>query len=177
MTPREKKLMGLVALVAVLAAGDFAVNAGGSLFERDAIGSKQKEAEAMIAQTSMTVASLPLTADKQRRFAATNRPLLADPVSLPDPSLEQIDAYDEALPFIRASGFMSVGSIRFVIIDGEEYQVGETIPQTGEVVIAFDAAGVWLRSPETDTKRRLLYQEEALPGEETVIRQPAINPQ
>lgn len=72
MNSREKKLLGLVIVALILAAGNFFYS---SLDKFEAVVSSDSKAEAAssaVAQMSARMASMPLHAEARRRLAAAN---------------------------------------------------------------------------------------------------------
>ena len=80
MNSREKKLLGLVIVALILAAGNFFYS---SLDKFEAVvssDSKAESARSAVAQMSARMASMPLNAEARRRLAAANEPLKRDPL-------------------------------------------------------------------------------------------------
>ena len=70
MNSREKKLLGLVLIVFLVAVGDFLMSALNEFQNESMVASKAAEANAAVAQMSSRTAALPLSADGRRRLAA-----------------------------------------------------------------------------------------------------------
>lgn len=80
MNSREKKLLGLMIVALILAAGNFFYS---SLDKFEAVvssDSKAESARSAVAQMSARMASMPLNAEARRRLAAANEPLKRDPL-------------------------------------------------------------------------------------------------
>lgn len=80
MNSREKKLLGLVLIVFLVAVGDFLMSALNEFQNESMVASKAAEANAAVAQMSSRTAALPLSADGRRRLAAASLPLESDPL-------------------------------------------------------------------------------------------------
>lgn len=103
MNSREKKLLGLVIVALILAAGNFFYS---SLDKFDAVvssDSKAESASSAVAQMSARMASMPLNAEARRRLAAANEPLKRDPLQAV-PASRQFARNGQKLPFISVDG-------------------------------------------------------------------------
>ncbi|MCI7118054.1 MAG: hypothetical protein ACLTS9_05620 [Sutterella wadsworthensis] len=158
MNSREKKLLGLVLIVFLVAVGDFLMSALNEFQNESMVASKAAEANAAVAQMSSRTAALPLSADGRRRLAAASLPLESDPLEAV-PASQRFARNGEQLPFISVDGFVHMGRTHLVILGGVEFAEGDVIPETGEVVVSIYNDAVQLELPGTDTRRRLTYVE------------------
>jgi len=170
MTPREKKLMWLVFIVALVALVDFCYSAINEFKSQSLLVSKVQEAQTALDESRAQIIQLPMTAEAKQRLAYATEPLPSDPLVRPQVSFATSVLAGEQLPYLKASGYISMGSTQIAIINGGEYAEGDVIPDTGEVVKTVDDEGVVLSLPENGTERRLLFEEEAIPADEIVIR-------
>lgn len=146
MNSREKKLLGLVIVALILAAGNFFYS---SLDKFDAVvssDSKAESASSAVAQMSARMASMPLKRD----------PLQAVPAS------RQFARNGQKLPFISVDGLIHMGRTHLVILGGVEFARGDMIPETGEVVKSIGADSVVLELPDTGMRRTLNFVEQDL---------------
>lgn len=160
MNSREKKLLGLVIVALILAAGNFFYS---SLDKFDAVVSSDSKAEAAssaVAQMSARMASMPLNAEARRRLAAANEPLKRDPLQAV-PASRQFARNGQKLPFISVDGLIQ-GRTHLVILGGVEFARGDMIPETGEVVKSIGADSVVLELPDTGMRRTLNFVEQDL---------------
>ncbi len=65
----------------------------------------------------------------------------------------------------RYTGFCQVGERRLAIINGRDYQVGDTIRDTGYTVKSIDAAEVLLNHADTREVRTIRLEKAAIQGE------------
>lgn len=161
MNSREKKLLGLVIVALILAAGNFFYS---SLDKFDAVVSSDSKAEAAssaVAQMSARMASMPLNAEARRRLAAANEPLKRDPLQAV-PASRQFARNGQKLPFISVDGLIHMGRTHLVILGGVEFARGDMIPETGEVVKSIGADSVVLELPDTGMRRTLNFVEQDL---------------
>lgn len=160
MNSREKKLLGLVIVALILAAGNFFYS---SLDKFEAVvssDSKAESARSAVAQMSARMASMPLT-PKRRRLAAANEPLKRDPLQAV-PASRQFARNGQKLPFISVDGLIHMGRTHLVILGGVEFARGDMIPETGEVVKSIGADSVVLELPDTGMRRTLNFVEQDL---------------
>jgi len=160
MNSREKKLLGLVIVALILAAGNFFYS---SLDKFDAVVSSDSKAEAAssaVAQMSARMASMPLNAEARRRLAAANEPLKRDPLQAVPAVCAQRP--ETSLPFISVDGLIHMGRTHLVILGGVEFARGDMIPETGEVVKSIGADSVVLELPDTGMRRTLNFVEQDL---------------
>ena len=156
MNSREKKLLGLVIVALILAAGNFFYS---SLDKFEAVvssDSKAESASSAVAQVSARMASMPLNAEARRRLAAASDPLQAVPAS------RQFARNGQKLPFISVDGLIHMGRTHLVILGGVEFARGDMIPETGEVVKSIGADSVVLELPDTGMRRTLNFVEQDL---------------
>lgn len=161
MNSREKKLLGLVIVALILAAGNFFYS---SLDKFEAVVSSDSKAEAAssaVAQVSARMASMPLNAEARRRLAAANEPLKRDPLQAV-PASRQFARNGQKLPFISVDGLIHMGRTHLVILGGVEFARGDMIPETGEVVKSIGADSVVLELPDTGMRRTLNFVEQGL---------------
>lgn len=163
MNSREKKLLGLVIVALILAAGNFFYS---SLDKFDAVVSSDSKAESAcklpaVAQMSARMASMPLNAEARRRLAAANEPLKRDPLQAV-PASRQFARNGQKLPFISVDGLIHMGRTHLVILGGVEFARGDMIPETGEVVKSIGADSVVLELPDTGMRRTLNFVEQDL---------------
>ena len=158
MNSREKKLLGLVLIVFLVAVGDFLVSALNEFQNDGMVASKAAQANAAVSQMGARTAALPLSADGRRRLAAANLPLAFDPLEAV-PASQRFARNGEQLPFISVDGFVHMGRTHLVILGGVEFAEGDVIPETGEVVVSIYNDTVQLELPGTGTRRRLAYVE------------------
>ena len=157
MNSREKKLLGLVLIVFLVAVGDFLMSALNEFQNESMVASKAAEANAAVAQMSSRTAALPLSADGRRHLAAASRAGPGPPGAVP--ASQRFARNGEQLPFISVDGFVHMGRTHLVILGGVEFAEGDVIPETGEVVVSIYNDAVQLELPGTDTRRRLTYVE------------------
>lgn len=150
MSPREQKLLALILIVLAYAACDYFYRAA-SGFEKDE-GLTAQSAEAAAAVSSMTgqLSALPLSEDGRRLLKMANSPLTDDPFEAPSAGMKASAAAD--LPQMTLSGILAIGSVKIALIGGEEYGVGDVIPDTNETVKAIGRETVTLATPDGVTR-------------------------
>ena len=160
MNSREKKLLGLVIVALIVAAGDFFYSSLDKFKAVVSSDSKAEAASAAVAQMSARMASMPLNAEARRRLAA-GEPLKSDPLQAV-PASQQFARNGQKLPFISVDGFIHMGRTHLVILGGVEFARGDVIPETGEVVKSIGADSVVLELPDTGMRRTLNFVEQDL---------------
>lgn len=160
MNSREKKLLGLVIVALILAAGNFFYS---SLDKFDAVVSSDSKAEAASAAVAQMSAHGVDAAQREarRRLAAANEPLKRDPLQAV-PASRQFARNGQKLPFISVDGLIHMGRTHLVILGGVEFARGDMIPETGEVVKSIGADSVVLELPDTGMRRTLNFVEQDL---------------
>lgn len=158
MTLREKILLGFMG-VAVAGGGipyalDLILADGISRNETDML----RQARTVAGEVSTALQSLSISEGQRYILAAALRPASRNPFHIPDASLTSTRAALPSDPSGMAySGFILVGKSALAIIGGLEYGVGDTLPNSGDVIRAIRADGVTLYSPSRNTEWTLPY--------------------
>lgn len=160
MTPREKKLIVAVIVVAVVAAIDFAYSSFTKSSQKST-KTQVEQAELAISKIGQQLANNASSGDDVKALHLANTPYAKEPISLPTQKEQHFQSGDQ-LPFLNASGFLKMGNKFLVIINGQEYRVGDVIASTDEKIISIDSTGVVLRFESTGAERKLFYQETSL---------------
>ena len=63
------------------------------------------------------------------------------------------------LPHVTLSGVINMGNVSLALIGGEEFGVGDQIPETGETVKAISNDAVTLIAPDTGLTRTLKVED------------------
>ncbi|MDD2966796.1 MAG: hypothetical protein PHN64_04805 [Desulfovibrionaceae bacterium] len=159
MNSREKKLLAVLVVVAVLAAAD-------RLWEFSQKGISAPDADKVMADartaatnTAAAVSALPLKTGEQYALFGAQRTAVQNPfipalnIAVPDAAASGA-ASGGALQY---TGYIAVGSRLLAIIGGMEYAVGDAIPSTGDVVRAISGTAVRLFSPSKNAEWELTY--------------------
>ncbi len=158
MTLREKILLGSMG-VAIVGAGiqyalDLMLSADISQKETDTL----QQARSVSGEVSAALQSLSISEGQRYILAAALRPASRNPFQLPDANLPNTRiAQPSDLSGMAYSGYIQVGKTALAIIGGLEYGVGDTLPNSGDVVRAIRADGVILYSPSRNTEWTLPY--------------------
>lgn len=159
MSSREKKLLFVLVVVALLAAADklwqWSQRGASPLDPAKAITDARTAATSVAA----SVSALPLKAGEQYALFGAQRTVVQNPfvpaqiVSVPDAA--QAGAAGGAA--LQYTGYVAVGTHLLAIIGGMEYAVGDAIPSTGDVVRAISGTAVRLFSPSKNAEWELSY--------------------
>ena len=82
-----------------------------------------------------------------------NNPLTDDPLAPPTAAMRATTVSN--LPHVTLSGVINMGNVSLALIGGEEFGVGDQIPETGETVKAITNDAVTLFAPDTGLTRTL----------------------
>ena len=153
MTSREQKLLILILIVLAYAAVDYFYRAASGFEDAKSVTAQTSEAQAAVAAMTNQIASLPLSENGRRLLELANAPLMSDPLQAPAPAVRSSMVSD--LPQVTLSGILRMGRTALALIGGEEYAVGDEIPETGETITAITNDAVTLRTSDRTSTRTL----------------------
>ena len=157
MNPREQKLLVLILIVLAYAACDFFYRAASGFENDEGLTAQSKDAAAAVSAMTSQVANLPLSDSGRRLLELANTPLTDDPLAPPSAAMRATAASD--LPQVTLSGVIAMGNVSLALIGGEEFGVGDQIPETGETVQAITNDAVTLVTPNTGLTRTLKVED------------------
>ncbi len=158
MTLREKIL--LAAMGAAVAGGGIQYGISMLLPSSAPSGtdSSLQQARAVAGEVSARLQALPLSEGQRYILASSLRPAPHNPFTFPAsalPSAEQSAAANTS--GLVYSGYVQAGKETLAIIGGLEYGVGDTLPNTGDVIRFIGSDGVVLYSPSRNAEWTLSY--------------------
>lgn len=159
MNPREQKLLALILIVLAYAACDYFYRAASGFENDEGLTAQSQDAAAAAAVSAMTsqVANLPLSDSGRRLLKLANNPLTDDPLAPPSAAMRATAVSN--LPHVTLSGVINMGNVSLALIGGEEFGVGDQIPETGETVKAITNDAVTLFAPDTGLTRTLKVED------------------
>lgn len=156
MTAREKILLALMS--AAVAGGG--IRFGLSMLPASAEIPQEetlRQARTVADEVSASLRALPLSEGRRYVLASALRPATRNPFTLPEsgtPAGEQTPGAPSGLVY---AGYVRVGKEALAIIGGLEYGVGDTLPDTGDVIRSIGSDGVRLYSPSRNAEWTLPY--------------------
>ena len=156
MTTREKILLALMGV---------AVTAGAVQFGLSLLSPVAPAGQADVLQEARTVAgevtarlqTLPLSEGQRYVLAVSLRSAPRNPFQLPERGPAAPPGEAAAAGGLVYSGYVQVGKARLAIVGGLEYGVGDTLPNTGDVIRAIRSDGLVLYSPSRNAEWELPY--------------------
>ena len=115
--------------------------------------SSLQQARAVAGEVTARLQALPLSDGQRYILASSLRPAPRNPFTLPD-AQQAASANAAGLVY---SGYVQAGKEALAIIGGLEYGVGDTLPNTGDVIRFIGSDGVRLYSPSRNAEWTLPY--------------------
>ena len=116
--------------------------------------SSLQQARAVAGEVTARLQALPLSDGQRYILASSLRPAPRNPFTLPANGLQAASANASGLVY---SGYVQAGKEALAIIGGLEYGVGDTLPNTGDVIRFIGSDGVRLYSPSRNAEWTLPY--------------------
>ena len=117
--------------------------------------SSLQQARAVAGEVTARLQALPLSDGQRYILASSLRPAPRNPFTLPANGLP--DAASANAAGLVYSGYVQAGKEALAIIGGLEYGVGDTLPNTGDVIRFIGSHGVRLYSPSRNAEWTLPY--------------------
>ena len=149
MNPREQKLLGLILIVLAYVACDYLYRAA-SGFENEGLTAQSAEASAAVTAMAGQLNSLPLSENGRHLLKLANSPMESDPFEAPSAGMRA--SVTSGMPQLTLSGVLSMGSTNIALIGGEEYGIGDVVPDTNETVKAIGLDSVTLAAQDGTTR-------------------------
>lgn len=156
MTTREKILLALMATALTGGAVHFGLSllSPGPPAERaDAL----QQARTVAGEVTARLQTLPLSEGQRYVLAVALRPAGRNPFQLPERGPAAPPSETAAAGGLVYSGYVQVGKAQLAIVGGLEYGVGDTLPNTGDVIRAIRADALVLYSPSRNAEWELPY--------------------
>lgn len=164
MTKRELRLLAALGVTCVLCGASL-------LYDHLTKKTGQPEAVSQLeetkkATTSMTTAfaGLPLKKDDIYALSAAEQSVQSNPFqpakepsAAPPGSARPGDSAAGGAGALQYTGFVSLGETAMAIVNGMEYAIGDTIPQTGDIIRHISSSEVVLFSPSRNAEWTLSY--------------------
>ena len=157
MNPREQKLLVLILIVLAYAACDYFYRAASGFENDEGLTAQSQDAAAAVSAMTSQVANLPLSDSGRRLLELANNPLTDDPLAPPTAAMRATAVSN--LPPVTLSGVINMGNVSLALIGGEEFGVGDQIPETGETVKAITNDAVTLFAPDTGLTRTIKVED------------------
>lgn len=120
--------------------------------------SSLQQARAVAGEVTARLQALPLSDGQRYILASSLRPAPRNPFTLPANGLPDAQQAASAnASGLVYSGYVQAGKEALAIIGGLEYGVGETLPNTGDVIRFIGSDGVRLYSPSRNAEWTLPY--------------------
>ena len=116
--------------------------------------SSLQQARSVAGEVTARLQALPLSDGQRYILASSLRPAPRNPFTLPANGLPDASANASGLVY---SGYVQAGKEALAIIGGLEYGVGDTLPNTGDVIRFIGSDGVHLYSPSRNAEWTLPY--------------------
>ena len=116
--------------------------------------SSLQQARAVAGEVTARLQALPLSDGQRYILASSLRPAPRNPFTLPANAQQAASANASGLVY---SGYVQAGKEALAIIGGLEYGVGDTLPNTGDVIRFIGSDGVRLYSPSRNAEWTLPY--------------------
>lgn len=156
MTTREKILLGLMGLAVAGGAVQFGLSLLSPVLPSERADALQ-EARSVANEVTARLQTLPLSEGQRYVLAESLRPATRNPFQLPERGPAAPPSAAAAAGGLVYSGYVQVGKARLAIVGGLEYGVGDTLPNTGDVIRAIRADGLVLYSPSRNAEWELPY--------------------
>lgn len=157
MTGREKILLALMGAAMAGAGIQFGLSLLGPAAPSGQADALQ-EARAVAGEVTARLQSLPLSEGQRYVLATALRPASRNPFTLPESGLTPPASADAASAGgLLYSGYVQVGKEKLAIVGGLEYGVGDTLPNTGDVIRAIRSDALILYSPSRNAEWELPY--------------------
>ena len=116
------------------------------------------QAQSAAGEVAALLRALPLSEGQRYILASSLRPAPRNPFTLPASGLPDTkQAASANASGLVYSGYVQAGKKALAIIGGLEYGVGDTLPNTGDVIRFIDPDGVRLYSPSRNAEWTLPY--------------------
>ena len=120
--------------------------------------SSLQQARAVAGEVTARLQALPLSDGQRYILASSLRPAPRNPFTLPANGLPDAQQAASAnASGLVYSGYVQAGKEALAIIGGLEYGVGDTLPNTGDVIRFIGSDGVRLYSPSRNAEWTLPY--------------------
>lgn len=157
MTLREKILLAVMG-ASVMGGG---IQSGLSMLPSPApsgTDSSLRQAQSAAGEVAALLRALPLSEGQRYILASSLRPAPRNPFTLPASGLPDTkQAASSNASGLVYSGYVQAGKKALAIIGGLEYGVGDTLPNTGDVIRFIGSDGVRLYSPSRNAEWTLPY--------------------
>ena len=161
MTTREKRLLGLLCIVAVAAGIDRLWGLSGRIIGPSPAAQRLEEAQKASSGMAATIAGLPLREGDVHALTLALRPLAENPfqAALPPARKEggKLAKNGAEGTVLQYTGYVALDGNAMAIINGMEYAAGDTVPETGDVVRRIGESEVVLFSPSRNAEWALSY--------------------
>lgn len=156
MTTREKLLLALMGAAVIGGAVQFGLSLLGPVMPAGRADALQ-EARTVANEVTARLQTLPLSEGQRYVLSASLRPAPGNPFRLPERGPAAPPSEAAAAGGLVYSGYVQVGTAKLAIVGGLEYGVGDTLPNTGDVIRAIRADGLVLYSPSRNAEWELPY--------------------